>query len=438
MAVVLALVLAGCAGGEVEKPVIDAAPDDPLRTQLEWFASVLESGSVTEEEYLAHVTETFADRAPFEESFLPVLADMSRAAGEWHLLALETESDVKGEGVLAAAGERMRVLIEVEPVPPYRIVDLVAQPVMLTLPPLTLTETVDQLRRYGEVGLLAAGVEDGVCVPRFDQGPVEPVPVAGNVDLLVALVVSEQVQTGALSWDDQVGIDPDLMSHPASATSRMTPGSEMTVEELLLAGVGRGDNTALDHLMATVGVDAVETAYLKLTGNTGALPFLTTGQMAALKIGNGRELLDDYATADQTGRREILADLTPDLSSPRIAGEPLQVARVEWFFDRVQLCRLIVGLDDLAGLPGMEPLATALTHDQGPAPVDGTWDELIFSGGSEPGVLSVVWLVRRDDQRLVLVGSVVNPAKAFPTIDAVLNFASARDMLSTESSGPIR
>lgn len=428
--VVLSLLVAACAGGEVDTPTIEVAAGHPVRMQLEWLAAALEAGAVSETEYADHVSPAWRSKAPLEESFLPVLAEMSRAAGEWHLLALKTESDVRGEGVLAAAGERMRVVIEVEEAPPHRIVDLLVQPVMISLPPATMEEAVDRVRRYGEVSFLAARVEGRSCVSVVDEAASDPIPLAGAVDLFVALAVAEQVAEGELAWHTEARYDPGLRSHPLSATSRLAPGSVLTVEELLMAAVGNDDNTALDHLIDLVGASEMETVMERFTGDQANSPFPASRQIAALKIGRGRQLLSDYAEGSAAERRAILADLDTDLSSPSITGDPQEVRRAEWLASPGAVCRLLVELEELAGRPEMAPLEQALTADPGLAPAAGVWDQVFFSGGAEPGVLTVVWLTRRDSERFVVVGSVVNEEKAFPTVDAVLILGEARDMLS--------
>jgi hypothetical protein len=79
---VLALILlAACAGGNVPQPVIEAPVDDPVRSQLEWFAARLNEGSVAAEDYSARFVDEFQARVPFETAFLPVFAGMESGAG---------------------------------------------------------------------------------------------------------------------------------------------------------------------------------------------------------------------------------------------------------------------------------------------------------------------------------------------------------------------
>jgi hypothetical protein len=430
--VLVSILLTACAGGNVPQPVIDAPTDDPVRSQLEWFADRLNQGSVAAEDYAARFVDEFRARVPFETAFLPVFTEMESGAGEWRLIGLDLTGS-GGEGLLAAAGERMRVRIEVEPDPPHRIVDLLVQPVMISNPPTRYEEVVDPLRRYGKVGFLATDVTAGDCdAALFESAADDVFPIAGASRLYVAAAVAGAVAAGSLDWDSTVTIEDRLRSHPAGVLGLVETGETRTVSDLLFMALARSDNGATDHLLEVVGRPAVEDL-LEATGNSAVernTPFLATRQVAALKIGSERGRLAEYARAAAPTRVEILESFPETaLSGLEIPSAPVEVETVEWFASPRDLCELMVGLWDQSLLPEMEPLAEALAGEPGIAPKPGRWSEVWFSGGSEPGVLTVVWLT--DDggsNRRVTVGSIVNPDKAFPTIDATLLLAAGRDL----------
>lgn len=426
----LALVLSACAGGDVIQPVINAPDDSPVRLQLEWFAAALEQGSISKAEYSDRFTEDFRARVSFEASFLPVLADMSAVAGEWHLIGLDLLSDHAGEGVLAAAGERMRVTVTIDPNPPHRIADLLAQPVMLTLPPDTYEEVVDPLRRYGDVAFLSA--HDASCSPVFGLEVDRPVPLGSAVSLLVAAVVADGVAEGNFNWDTAVVIDAFHRSYPAGALAGVPDGESRTVSELLALSVAGSDNTATDHLMALVGPAALEEALavLGVTASDRNSPFLSTRQLTALKAGGDRSKAAEYAAADQAGRTELLATLTEDVSSVQVPDSPVFIHAIEWFASPREICRVLNHLYLLSLESGMGPLADAFTANPGLAPDAGVWEAVWFVGGSEPGVLLVAWLTVSDETVAVTVGSISNSEKAFPAIDAALRFGAGRDLVA--------
>ena len=81
---------------------------------------------------------------------------------------------------------------------------------------------------------------------------------------------------------------------------------------------------------------------------------------------------------------------------------------VEWFASPSDVCRALVTLDDLAAQPGLEPIRDVLSDNPGGVP-EGDFEQVLFKGGSEPGVLFAAWLARRPDgSRIAVTGGVVN------------------------------
>ncbi len=427
--IALVLLLSGCAGGDVAQPVIDAPEGDPIRGQLEWFADALNAGDASEEDYEERFTDEFRARVPFREAFLPVLSEMSGVAGEWRLAGLDLLTTTTGQGLIAAAGERMQVDVEVEADPPYRVVDLRVRPVMLSAPPADYEGVVNPLRRYGRVGFLVAGVEGGRCAPDFEVGVEETFPIAGAVSLFVALAVAEEVQDASLRWDTAVEVRDELRSHPDGVLSLVDDGAKLAVGELLEAAIADGDTTALDHLIETLGRERIERVFDDRDTADPNTPFLTSREMAALKIGSDSGALDRFAAAGPDERREILAGLTGDVSRPVLPERPAAVDAVEWFATPTELCEAMVELDDLAYRPGMEPLLKALSAAPGLVPPPERFERVLFAGGSEPGALAVVWLTEDvGGERRVTVGTVTNPDISFPTIEPTLYFGAGRDL----------
>ena len=136
------------------------------------------------------------------------------------------------------------------------------------------------------------------------------------------------------------------------------------------------------------------------------MPLLTTREMSVLKT--DADLLARYEAADEAGRRSLLAGEVADAPTPSLDDqwpEPRAVTTVEWFASPLDLCRVLVGLDDASREPGLEPLTEILSTNPGFVYDPAQYSTLLFKGGSEPGVLVGAWLGRRiDGTRIVVAG----------------------------------
>jgi hypothetical protein len=91
------------------------------------------------------------------------------------------------------------------------------------------------------------------------------------------------------------------------------------------------------------------------------------------------------------------------------------VNSIEWFASADDICRAFVGLAELQHEPGLRPIATILSKNNGgiDLPVT-TWPRVWFKGGSESGVLTLGYLAT-DTQgtTFVVVVQTADPTIAF-------------------------
>ena len=71
------------------------------------------------------------------------------------------------------------------------------------------------------------------------------------------------------------------------------------------------------------------------------------------------------------------------------------VDTIEWFASPTELCALLADLRAIWRQPGQQPVRDALTIN--PGLNMGEWSTIAFKGGSEPGVLSMAWLLEDAD-----------------------------------------
>jgi hypothetical protein len=138
-------------------------------------------------------------------------------------------------------------------------------------------------------------------------------------------------------------------------------------------------------------------------------PFLATREAFALKYGHPA-LLARWRSADEAGRRALLerelagAD-SVRLDPARFTGRPTAIADAEWFASPADLVRTLdwlrrsgdpVALDLLAINPGLE------------RSLAGNFAYFGYKGGSEPGVLSMSFLLRNREGRWLAVAAIWN------------------------------
>ena len=238
---------------------------------------------------------------------------------------------------------------------------------------------------------LVAGYRDDVAAP-----------IASTFKLWVLSALSTSVARHERRWSD---VTP--LGAPATGSQvlgRWPTGSPMTLNSLATLMIAVSDNRAADTLMETVGRAGVDAA-AAASGTVG--PVLTTRETTALK--GDPELARRWGASSEGERRRILAqEMAPTLARRGEAGlgsadAPTAIEEVEWFASPHQVART---LDGLRGADATGARAI-LAVNPGAAPATAQrFRYLGFKGGSEPGVISLAWLVATADGRwLAVVGN---------------------------------
>jgi hypothetical protein len=145
-----------------------------------------------------------------------------------------------------------------------------------------------------------------------------------------------------------------------------------------------------------------------------------------------------YLAADVPARRTFLAGLAgqaPSLADATQWVTPRRVDEIEWFASPTELCRLMAALDVRSAAPGLEPLAEVLSRNPG-LPIDAAaFPYIAFKGGSEPGVLTLTWLVHAQSGARYFVGiglndpgaPIADEAAALRTALGIFDLLAAQD-----------
>lgn len=422
-------------------PVSSAGPTasslpaaDPLGERLDWFIEVLEAGTVDEAVYSGTFTAEFLENVPYKD-FEGALGQMAQLGTSWSIGEFEERQDSDATVLISSEqGEQIRVVISLEQTVPYRIQGLLIQPAeppALDDPPVDIESAADRLDELGSTELMVAEVSDGSCQAVYETGDGSAVPVGSAIKLYVLAAVAQDIGENRLAWDDDVAIQDSLKSIPTGVLQDEDEGTEFSVREMSEAMIALSDNTATDHLIDLVGREMVEDALAEYGMAEPGLniPFLNTLELSALKVGPASGLATQWIGGDEAARRGILnqiSDITPADIPLAEFSRPIHVDEIEWFATPADICRVMVDLYDMG-----DPLTKILTINPGLPDEDQEFAAIAFKGGSEPGLISMNWLVERTDgRRFVVAGSVVNASEDLDQLEATLLFGAIRDLVA--------
>lgn len=401
---------------------------------IAWFLSLLNGTEISAEEYEARFGDEFRAQVPFDTAFQSVLAQF-RPLGPFQSVETDGTGASGNTTIEAADGTRLRIIAEVDA--DGVITTLFLQPAeqpALENPPSTIDEAFARLSEIGELHAITAEVTDGACALVDTVSPDEAAPLGSAFKLYVLATLGDAIDAGDVKWDDEVTIRDELKSIPTGTLQDRPDGDVVSVLETAQLMIAISDNTAADLLIDLLGRETIEDT-LAGYGNSEPqldIPFLTTREFAALKIGPGSGLRDpQWIEGDEAQRRALLAqlaDITADDLPVSDWVEPIDPDRVEWFASPSDLCTLAVEMTDLVS--AVPEIGDILEINPGIPSNDGSWDRIWFKGGSEPGLVAAWWVTEADGRVFVTAGSVVDPDTVIDTNEAILLFAAARDLLS--------
>jgi hypothetical protein len=322
------------------------------------------------------------------------------------LLALTQSSPSALQAVLHIGSDRYSVELSVDPT--GLIASLLFKPLVGTVP--SSWHQVDkQLATIAPgVSLLAARVEpDGACAPVHSVAAGAPRPVASMFKLFVLGALANAVRENRVSWGQKLTLSSAVRVGSSSALQDVPDGTKLTVEQVAIDMISVSDNTAADMLLALVGRSAVEEQVRQWSSHAALdVPFLTVGELFALKYHDFPAMADRYLSLGASRRARYLATTVDKVlqSSEQPAGMPRDINSIEWFASADDMCRALSGLVKLQAEPGLSPIGSVLSVNNGGVGLSpAQWPTVWFKGGSEPGVLTLGYLARDSAGRTFVV-----------------------------------
>jgi len=259
---------------------------------------------------------------------------------------------------------------------------------------------------------------DGETVLEAD--PDSAAPLGSIFKLYVLGAVSDAVQAGTITWDDELTVTDEVRSLPSGELQDAETGTKVSVREAAMKMISISDNTATDMLIGAVGRESVEMAVADMGHHDPALlrPFLTTRELFALALSDRDDLRTRWQKGDESERRAVLEDVKAvpfDLSPTDVGVQTHWQNDMEWFASASDIAAAHDQLSTRAKTDGV--ITEVLTKNPGLAFDTTQWPTIAFKGGSNTGVLTGSWRAVRADGSVLTV--VVMSADAAPiTADA--------------------
>ena len=434
------LVLNGCGGtsgaststasqsasGSSSPGALAAALDTAARAQLEWVLGELNASSTPTRALLAeHFSSAFLKEVPpaaLVAALTPLAGQALRIAG-----AFAGQSAVMLAAELTGRdGAAYRVTITVSAAAPHLIDGLLFTPIAAAI---TSWSGVDAaLQQLAPHASLYAGYAGGSELHAL--GGDDPGAIGSAFKLYVLGALADAVARGSVKWTTPLAIRSSWKSLPGGDMRLQPAGATFSLRHYAQQMISLSDNTAADHLIGTLGRAAV-TAQLAALGNRHATldePFLTTREFFALKLAAPAALADAFAAAGTAARTRLLARvdrLTATLAQAAKWTAPRFINTIEWFASPADLARAIGLLVAQSRRPGLAPVRQILAINPGIAFDGATWPYVAYKGGSEPGVISTTWYLRRSDGKAFVLSIVLNDPKGEISTLAEVSVAQA-------------
>lgn len=383
----------------------EAAPDARLQSRIGSLKSFFANGG----DFDASFTEQFRRQVP-EARWRALAAQVVAAIGA--PVGVEEQTAAGPHGATLRYGfERgiATIRIAIEPDGQGRIAGLL---IVNTEPrgDTAVRIAADVAGLPGAAGLFVQRLDDASLPPVIDQAGDRAGPIGSAFKLWVLAEAARQVAEGKRRWNDVLPLGE--RSLPSGVTQSWPPGSPVTLHTLAVQMISISDNTATDTVIAALGraqVDAIPAlAGVRDSGRT--LPVLTTLEAFRLKALAKQGLVPagwDRMTPD--ARRNLMAEQSAALKTAPVTASmfsqgPLRTD-IEWFASPADMART---LDWLRRNGGPEAMAI-LAVNPGTGVAD-RFEWVGFKGGSEPGVLSLNYLVRtKSGQWFAVTGQWHNP-----------------------------
>lgn len=193
-------------------------------------------------------------------------------------------------------------------------------------------------------------------------------------------------------WSRVFRLESADKSLPSGRLQDWPAGAPLTAHTLAAMMISESDNTASDLLIASVGRRRIEARLAALGHSDPARlkPFLKTSELFRLRSDTGAAV--KYLNLPVREKYDFLAALDAPLTAEKVKRSPFGVDKLEWPASPSDVCAL---MQYFAG-SGSDAALDIMGLNKG-LEIPPAFSYAGYKGGSEPGVLSMAWLLRRGE-----------------------------------------
>jgi beta-lactamase class A len=286
------------------------------------------------------------------------------------------------------------------------------------------TVTGDSLAKIGAEFAALPGKAGFVVTALNDNAPNKVIAqhnadaqfaIGSTFKLYILAELTSQIEAKERNWADVAPLSHRSFS--SAATDKWPKDTPITLATLALQMISVSDNSATDTLLHLLGRTSVERKLAQIGHRAPdkTLPFLSTVEAFALKSPANAELRARYLAASESQQRKIIGTEQTKLGFDQIdnltfAGGPAHIDTLEWFAAPYDLAELLNHIRRTRNDKMLEILAV---NPGLPAAAAAKWGYSGYKGGSEPGVISMSYLLHsKSGQWYAITGSWNDPAKA--------------------------
>lgn len=373
------------------EPTKDAAKPAPtIDRRIDQLVPLIK-GEITPESFFS---PTFLAALPSAQ-FKAISASITAQYGQPTRIVSATPTRSNGATVKLAFEKAIATVeVDVEPGAEGKVIGLLISGFEVTGDSLEAISAEFAALPGGSGFLLAALNDDGRISPIASRNPDQQFAIGSTFKLYILAQLVSEVRAGKRQWNDVVPLTHHSFS--STATQGWPKDSPVTLHTLAGWMISVSDNGATDTLLWLLGREAVEQKLASIghSAPDKTLPFLSTVEAFALKA--DAPLRTRFLAASEAQQRVLLdkeaAQLTLEKATGgSIGGAPASIDTIEWFASAQDIGNLMRHIrmqrDD-------RMMAILSINDGLGAAAAKKWRYVGYKGGSEPGVISMSYLLQ--------------------------------------------